>query len=91
MISDPGSWDKDTGGSRKCCSTHPLLYSRTLHHDGKVVAITASLGGTVRQCPTTDIDRIIHEADLALYSSKVKGKNQCYVDVCRADESASVK
>lgn len=57
--------------------------SKPFHYKGTEILIFGSLGATVRWCFSGAPDEIIRSADLAMYKSKEKGKNQIYVDVCR--------
>jgi diguanylate cyclase (GGDEF)-like protein len=45
-------------------------------HDGETLSITASIGAVVVSDPDADLDEVLRDADIAMYSAKAKGKNQ---------------
>ncbi|MES2407719.1 MAG: EAL domain-containing protein [Pseudomonadota bacterium] len=45
--------------------------------DGDIVSISASFGFTICPMDDGDAENLLHHADLALYSAKEKGKDQC--------------
>src|SRR5262245_59948610 len=47
--------------------------------DGREVFITSSIGIAVSPSPRTDPDRLLHDADLAMYQAKAKGKGHYVV------------
>lgn len=47
--------------------------------DGDIVSISASFGFTICPMDDGDAENLLHHADLALYSAKEKGKDQCQI------------
>ncbi len=45
-------------------------------HDGETLSVTASIGAVVISDPDTDVEDVLRDADIAMYSAKAKGKNQ---------------
>ncbi len=45
-------------------------------HDGETLSVTASIGAVVISDPETDVEDVLRDADIAMYSAKAKGKNQ---------------
>ncbi len=45
-------------------------------HDGETLTVTASIGAVVISDPGTDVEDVLRDADVAMYSAKAKGKNQ---------------
>jgi diguanylate cyclase (GGDEF)-like protein/PAS domain S-box-containing protein len=45
-------------------------------HDGETLTVTASIGAVVISDPATDVEDVLRDADIAMYSAKAKGKNQ---------------
>jgi diguanylate cyclase (GGDEF)-like protein/PAS domain S-box-containing protein len=45
-------------------------------HDGETLSVTASIGAVVISDAETDVDDVLRDADIAMYSAKAKGKNQ---------------
>jgi diguanylate cyclase (GGDEF)-like protein/PAS domain S-box-containing protein len=45
-------------------------------HDGETLSVTASIGAVVISDPETEVDDVLRDADIAMYSAKAKGKNQ---------------
>jgi diguanylate cyclase (GGDEF)-like protein len=45
-------------------------------HDGETLCVTASIGAVLISDPDTDVDDVLRDADIAMYSAKAKGKNQ---------------
>jgi diguanylate cyclase (GGDEF)-like protein/PAS domain S-box-containing protein len=45
-------------------------------HDGETLSVTASIGAVVISDPATDVEDVLRDADIAMYSAKAKGKNQ---------------
>jgi diguanylate cyclase (GGDEF)-like protein/PAS domain S-box-containing protein len=45
-------------------------------HDGETLCVTASIGAVVISDPETNVDDVLRDADIAMYSAKAKGKNQ---------------
>jgi diguanylate cyclase (GGDEF)-like protein/PAS domain S-box-containing protein len=48
-------------------------------HDGETLSVTASIGAVVISDPGTDVEDVLRDADIAMYSAKAKGKNQIAV------------
>jgi diguanylate cyclase (GGDEF)-like protein len=46
-----------------------------VEHEGKVLAITGSIGGAVRDAHVSDLVELFHNADRALYAAKAAGRN----------------
>ena len=73
MLFDVPALDKDAR----------LLANRALRslrkgfvHDGETLTVTASIGAVVISDPDTDVEDVLRDADVAMYSAKAKGKNQ---------------
>ena len=45
-------------------------------HDGETLSVTASIGAVVISDPETDVEDVLRDADIAMYSAKAQGKNQ---------------
>jgi diguanylate cyclase (GGDEF)-like protein len=48
-------------------------------HDGETLSVTASIGAVVISDAEIDVDDVLRDADIAMYSAKAKGKNQIAV------------
>jgi len=48
-------------------------------HDGETLSVTASIGAVVISDAETEVDDVLRDADIAMYSAKAKGKNQIAV------------
>ena len=73
MLFDVLEPDKD---ARMLANRALLSLRKGFEHDGETLSVTASIGAVVISDPETDVDDVLRDADIAMYSAKAKGKDQ---------------